>query len=136
MDRKLVHVGIAVKSLADSVSVYKKLFPQDDVRIEDVADQRVKVAFFRTGACSVELTEATDPQSPIGKFIARRGEGVHHLSFEVDDLQAELDRLRGEGFRLIDEQPRMGAGGYRIAFLHPASTSGVLIELSEKAAKG
>ena len=136
MDRKLVHVGIAVKSLADSVSVYKKLFPQDDVRIEDVADQRVKVAFFRTGACSVELTEATDPHSPIGKFIARRGEGVHHLSFEVDDLQAELDRLRGEGFRLIDEQPRMGAGGYRIAFLHPASTSGVLIELSEKAAKG
>ena len=136
MDRKLVHVGIAVKSLADSVSVYKKLFPQDDVRIEDVADQRVKVAFFRTGACSVELTEATDPQSPIGKFIARRGEGVHHLSFEVDDLQAELDRLRGEGFRLIDEQPRMGAGGYRIAFLHPASTNGVLIELSEKAAKG
>ncbi len=136
MDRKLVHVGIAVKSLADSVSVYQKLFPQDDVRIEDVEDQRVKVAFFRTGACSVELTEATDPESPIGKFIARRGEGVHHLSFEVDDLQAELDRLRGEGFRLIDEQPRMGAGGYRIAFLHPASTSGVLIELSEKAAKG
>ncbi len=135
MDRKLVHVGIAVRSLADSIPIYKKLFPQDDVRTEEVADQGVNVAFFRTGSCSVELTEATDPQSPIGRFLARRGEGVHHLSFEVDDLQGELDRLRGEGFRLIDEKPRMGAGGYRIAFLHPSSTNGVLIELSEKAEK-
>lgn len=136
MERKLVHVGIAVKSLGEAVGVYGKLFPQDDVRVESVEDQKVRVAFFRTGACSVELTEATDPDSPIGKFIARRGEGVHHLSFEVADLEAELDRLRGEGFRLIDEKPRLGAGGYRIAFLHPASTHGVLIELSEKAAKG
>lgn len=135
MERKLVHVGIAVNSLAESVPVYQKLFPQDDLRTEVVEDQRVKVAFFRTGACSVELTEATDPQSPIAKFIAKRGEGVHHLSFEVDDLQAELDRLRGEGLRLIDETPRPGAGGYLIAFLHPSSTNGVLIELSQKAEK-
>ena len=136
MDRKLVHVGIAVKSLAGSVPIFSKLFPQDTVAVEEVADQGVKVAFFRTGECSVELTEAADPDSPIGKFIAKRGEGVHHLSFEVGDLQAELDRLRAEGFRLIDEKPRKGAGGYLIAFLHPSSTNGVLIELSQKQGKG
>ena len=136
MDRKLVHVGIAVRSLGDSVPLFSKLFPQESVKVEEGADQGVRVAFFRTGECSVELTEATNEHSPIGKFIAKRGEGVHHLSFEVEDLQAELDRLRSEGFRLIDERPRKGAGGYLIAFLHPSSTGGVLIELSQKQGKG
>lgn len=136
MERKLVHVGIAVKSLATSVPLFAKLFPQDTVPVEEVADQGVTVAFFRTGACSVELTEATEPDSPVGRFLAKRGEGVHHISFQVDDLQAELDRLRGEGFILIDEKPRQGAGGYLIAFLHPSSTNGVLIELSQKQGKG
>ncbi|HLF13555.1 MAG TPA: methylmalonyl-CoA epimerase [Bacteroidota bacterium] len=136
MERKLTHVGIAVKSLRDSVPLFSKLFSQDAVKEEAVADHGVRVAFFHTGACSVELTEATDENSPIGKFIAKRGEGVHHLSFEVEDLGAELDRLRAEGFRLIDEKPRKGAGGYLIAFLHPSSTNGVLIELSQKPPKG
>lgn len=132
MEKKLVHVGIAVKSLAASVPLYTALFPQEKTEIEEVPDQGVRVAFFRTQNCSLELTEATTDTSPIKKFIDKRGEGVHHLSFEVDDLQAELGRLSAAGFRLIDEKPRIGAGGYLIAFLHPSSTSGVLIELSQK----
>ena len=131
MDRKLAHVGIAVRSLAASVPLFEKLFPQDSVAIEEVADQGVKVAFFRAGPCTIELTEATRPDSAIAKFIGKRGEGVHHLSFEVDDLRAELDRLKAAGMTLIDERPRAGAGGCLIAFIHPSSTNGVLIELSQ-----
>lgn len=133
MKRSLVHVGVAVKSLREAVPLWTKLVPQGEVEIEEVGDQGVRVAFLRTGACSVELTEATREDSPIGKFIARRGEGVHHLSFEVEDLRAELARLKTEGFRLIDEEPRVGVGGCLIAFLHPSSTGGVLIEISQKA---
>jgi len=133
MDRKLAHVGIAVKSIAASVPLFEKLFPQERVEVEEVADQGVRVAFLHAGPCKLELTEATRPESPIAKFIEKRGEGVHHLSFEVPDVQAELDRLRAAGFRLIDERPRKGAGGTLIAFLHPSSTNGVLIELSQKA---
>jgi methylmalonyl-CoA/ethylmalonyl-CoA epimerase len=132
MDRKLAHVGIAVKSLTASVPLFEKLFPQERVDTEEVADQGVRVAFLRAGPCTIELTEATRPESPIAKFIEKRGEGVHHLSFEVSDLQAELDRLKSAGVRLIDDRPRKGAGGCLIAFLHPSSTNGVLIELSQK----
>jgi len=132
MEKKLAHIGIAVKSLDAAIPLYSKLFPQEKVEIEEVPDQGVRVAFFRTGECSVELTEATSDTSPIGKFIGKRGEGVHHLSFEVPDLGAELRRLADEGFRLIDEKPRRGAGGALIAFLHPSSTNGVLIELCQK----
>jgi methylmalonyl-CoA/ethylmalonyl-CoA epimerase len=132
MDRKLAHVGIAVKSIAASVPVFTKLFPQERVAIEEVADQGVKVAFIHAGPCKLELTEATRPDSPIAKFIEKRGEGVHHLSFEVEDLQAELDRLKAAGLRLIDERPRAGAGGCLIAFVHPSSAGGILIELSQK----
>jgi len=135
MDRKLAHVGIAVKSIAASVPLFEKLFPQDHVAVEEVSDQGVRVAFFHAGACKLELTEATRPESPIAKFIEKRGEGVHHLSFEVEDLQAELDRLKSAGMRLIDERPRAGAGGCLIAFVHPSSTNGVLIELSQKPRK-
>ena len=135
MDRKLVHVGIAVKSLDGSLPLFSRLFPQrGGIHIEEVADQGVRVAMIRAGECSLELTEATAPESPIARFIAKRGEGVHHLSFAVDDLAAELGRLRAEGFRLVDERPRPGAGGTLIAFLHPSSTNGVLIELSQKTA--
>ena len=95
----------------------------------------MKLAFFQVGGTSVELTAATSDDSPIAKFIEKRGEGVHHLSFEVDDIRAELKRLKGEGFVLLDEEPRRGAGGYWIAFLHPKSTNGVLIEISEKIKK-
>ena len=88
--------------------------------------------FFRVGESGVELLEPTSPESPIAKFIEKRGEGVHHLSFEVDDIEQEIARLRSEGFQMVDQQPRPGADGYRIAFLHPKSTNGVLIEISQK----
>lgn len=132
MEPKLNHVGIAVRSIDASVPVFSTLFPQDHVEVEDVADQGVRVAFLRTGPCTLELTEATSPDSPVAKFIEKRGEGVHHLSFEVEDVQVELDRLKAAGVRLVDEHPRRGAGGYLIAFVHPSSTNGVLIELSQK----
>jgi methylmalonyl-CoA/ethylmalonyl-CoA epimerase len=129
---RLVHVGVAVKNLDDSVRVFSKLLGIDNVATEEVADQNVKLAFFPAGAASVELTEATSPGSAIARFIDKRGEGVHHLSFEVDDIRAELARLKASGFQLIDEQPRQGAGGYWIAFLHPKTTNGVLVEISQK----
>ena len=131
MERKLSHVGIAVRSIEAAAGVFHRLFPQEAAPTEEVADQGVRVAFFRAGPCTLELTEATRPDSPIAKFIEKRGEGVHHLSFEVPDLEAELRRLKAAGVRLIDETPRPGAGGCRIAFLHPSSTNGVLIELSQ-----
>lgn len=130
--KKLVHVGIAVKDLKEASKTFSKLFKTDHVTTEEVADQKVKLAFFHVGDASIELTEASSPDSPIAKFIEKRGEGVHHLSFEVDDINAELARLKAEGFQLIDEKPHIGAGGYLIAFVHPKSTNGVLIEISQK----
>ncbi len=132
MGRRLAHIGIAVKSLAGSTNVFSRLFQIAKPVVETVPDQHVNIAFFTIGDVSLELTEATGPQSPIAKFIEKRGEGIHHLSFEVDNLEEELRRLRNEGFQLIDERPREGAGGHRIAFLHPKSTNGILIELSER----
>ena len=130
--KKLVHVGVAVSDLDASVATFSRLLGITDVPTETVADQRVRLAFFHTGGASIELTEPTSPESPIAKFIAKRGEGVHHLSFEVPDIRAELARLKAEGFQLIDEEPRRGAGGYWIAFVHPKSANGVLIEISQK----
>ena len=133
MIKKLSHVGIAVKDLEASVKLFSRLFSIHSVSTEEVENQKVKVAFLHVGDTSVELTAATSPESVIAKFIEKRGEGVHHLSFEVDDIRAELARLKAEGFQLIDEEPRMGAGEYWIAFLHPKSTNGVLVEISQKA---
>ena len=132
MIKKLSHVGVAVKNLGESTQLFSKLFQIVNAGTETVADQQVKVAFFRIGETSVELTEATSLDSPIAKFIEKKGEGVHHLSFEVDDIKAEIARLKSEGFQLIDEQPRLGAGGYWIAFIHSKSTNGVLVEISQK----
>ncbi len=132
MARKLSHIGIAVKSLSSSAAVFSRLLEIEDPPVENVPDQQVNIAFFRIGEVSLELTEPMGPQSPISKFLDKRGEGVHHLSFEVDDLEGELRRLRNQGFQLIDERPRQGGGGHRIAFLHPRSTNGVLIELCER----
>ena len=130
--KKLVHVGVAVSDLDASVVTFSRLLGITDVPTETVADQRVRLAFFHTGGASIELTEPTSPESPIAKFIAKRGAGVHHLSFEVPDIRAELARLKAEGFQLIDEEPRKGAGGYWIAFVHPKSANGVLVEISQK----
>ena len=132
MKKKLVHVGIAVKNLDASIQIFSKLLDIQNVTTETVADQKVRLSFFHAGDASVELTEATSSESLIAKFIEKRGEGVHHLSFEVDDINAELTRLNAEGFQLIDEQPRRGAGGYLIAFIHPKSTNGVLVEICQK----
>src|SRR5258708_35992337 len=100
---KLSHVGIAVGDVSSSAKIFSQLFQSVDSSIEEVADQKVRIAFFHIGGTSIELTEATSPESPIAKFLEKRGEGVHHLSFEVDDLRAELARLKSEGFQLIDE---------------------------------
>jgi len=132
MYKRLAHIGIAVRSIQNSASLFSKLFGITEDRAEEVHDQKVKAAFFRIGESGVELLEPTAPDSTIAKFIEKRGEGVHHLSFEVDNIEEEIARLTNEGFEMIDQKPRIGADGYRVAFLHPKSTNGVLIEVSEK----
>lgn len=133
------HVGIAVKNLNAAMKQYATIAGHEANLIEEVAEQRVRVAMFAAGESSghgeggrVELLEGTSPDSPITKFIEKRGEGLHHICIYVDDIDAKLTELKTAGVRLIDEQPRIGAGGCRIAFVHPAGTSGVLIELEEK----
>lgn len=132
MYKRLTHIGVAVNDLAASSELFGKLFNMQPGHTEEVAEQRVRVAFFNIGESGIELLEPTSIESPIAKFIQKRGEGVHHLSFEVGDIDAEIARLKGEGFTMIDETPRLGAEGYRIAFLHPKSTNGVLVEISQK----
>ena len=132
MIKRLSHIGIAVQELDSAIELFGRLFDIKDVRKETVKDQLVRVAFFRLGESSVELTAATAADSPIAKYIANRGEGVHHLSFDVDDIKGEISRLKSKGFVMIDDVPRVGAGGCWIAFLHPKSTNGVLIEISQK----
>ena len=126
---KIDHIGIAVKSLA-STKIYEALgLTVDDV--EDVQSQGVKTAFLSVGESNLELLEPLSPDSPIAKFIAKRGEGIHHICFRVTNLQEHLDRLKQQGYRLINESPVPGAHGCRVAFLHPSAGNGVLIELSE-----
>jgi methylmalonyl-CoA/ethylmalonyl-CoA epimerase len=125
----IAHIGIAVRGLDDSVSFYRDVLGMPEVPLDDADGARI--AGLAAGASLVELLEAENPDSPIGKFVAKRGPGIHHVCFAVDDLDGTLARCREFGIRLIDEQPRIGAEGKRIAFLHPSSTSGVLVELSE-----
>ena len=134
MFNKVSHIGIAVKDLQASMDLFGRLFGKQPDHIEDVPDQKVKTAIFTLGTSSIELTQATDSSSPVTKFLEKRGEGVHHVSFVVDDIERELVRLKGAGFQLIDERPRVGADGYVVAFLHPQSTNGVLIEICQKTA--
>jgi LAO/AO transport system kinase len=129
---RIHHLGIAVKSLARAVPLFQKLVGKPPEAEETVADQGVRVASFRLGESSLELLESTDAGSPIARFLAKRGEGIHHLALAVADLPAMLRKLESEGVRLIDREPRRGADNDRIAFLHPSSTAGVLIELIER----
>jgi methylmalonyl-CoA/ethylmalonyl-CoA epimerase len=129
---KLDHIGIAVESLGASLPIWEGVLGLPCHGTEEVAEQKVKTSFFPVGDTEVELLESTDPEGPIGKFIANKGQGVHHLAFRVDDIDAALEELKAKGVRLIDEKPRYGAGGARIAFIHPKATGGVLIELSER----
>lgn len=122
------HIGIAVASLEESIPYYEKVLGLECYAIEEVADQKVRTAFFRVGETKIELLESTDPEGPIGKFIEKRGAGVHHLAFAVDNVGESLKQAAEQGVRLIDEVPRKGAEGLRIGFLHPKSTMGVLTE--------
>ena len=126
------HIGIAVKNLDEGIAYYEKVLGLKCYSIEEVKEQKVKTAFFKVGQTKLELLEATSEDSPIAKFIAKKGEGVHHIAFAVDGLQDKLKKVETNGVKLIDKEPRKGAEGLNIAFLHPKSTLGVLTELCEE----
>ena len=130
--KKIEHIGIAVKSLEQSNEIFTKLFGQSPYKTETVESEGVSTSFFQIGDSKFELLEATNNNSAIAKFIDRRGAGIHHIAFEVEDIESELARLKDEGFELIHEEPKRGADNKRIAFLHPKSTNGVLIELCQE----
>ena len=128
---KIEHIGIAVKSLTESNLRYEKLFGKAPYKTEAVTSEGVNTSFFEMGSSKIELLEATRDDSPIAKFIAKNGEGIHHIAYAVTDLKAELKRLKTEGFEVLNEIPKKGADNKWVAFLHPKSTGGVLIELCE-----
>jgi methylmalonyl-CoA/ethylmalonyl-CoA epimerase len=126
------HIGIAVVNLDEAILLYETLLGTKCYNIETVVEQKVRTAFFQVGQTKIELLESTDSEGPVGKFIEKRGEGVHHIAFAVDGIEDCLNEVEGKGIRLIDIKPRKGAEGLDIAFLHPKSTMGVLTELCEK----
>ncbi len=125
------HIGIAVRSIDEARKYYEDVLGLKCYSVEEVADQKVKTAFFKIGQTKIELLESTDPEGPIGKFIEKKGEGMHHIAFAVNGIENALAKLEEGGIRLIDQSPRKGAEGLDIAFLHPKSTFGVLTELCE-----
>ena len=132
MLKKPEHIGIAVKDINASNSLFSKLFGKSFYKIEDVESEKVTTSFFMLGETKIELLQATHPDSAIAKYIDKKGEGIHHLAFEVDDIYAEIKRLQKEGFELIHKEPKKGADNKLICFLHPKSTNGVLIELCQE----
>lgn len=128
---KLAHIGIAVKSLKESVPVFEKIFNQEATETEFIEEQKVRVRKIHLDNCDIELLEASDEESPIQKFINKKGEGIHHLSFEAVNIKSSLDILKESGIRLIDNEPKTGADNMLIAFLHPKSTNNVLMELTQ-----
>jgi methylmalonyl-CoA/ethylmalonyl-CoA epimerase len=126
------HIGIAVKNLEESIKYYENILGLKCYAVEEVADQKVKTAFFLVGQTKIELLESTSPDGPIAKYIEKKGEGIHHLAFATIGLADALSEVEQKGIQLIDKQPRKGAEGLNIAFLHPKSTNGVLTELCEK----
>ena len=132
---KINHIGIAVKSIEEALKFYTERLGLESMEAVEVPEQKVRVASLRIGESRIELVESTSPDSPIAKFLKMRGEGIHHIAFEVTDIEKRLKELKEKGVRLIDEKPRLGAHGTRIAFIHPKSTQGVLIELVEKKEK-
>ncbi len=128
---KIEHIGIAVKDLKSSNALFAKLFGAPHYKIEEVASEGVKTSFFQSGPNKIELLEATKPDSPIAKFIEKKGEGIHHIAFAVEDIVSEIARLKLEGFVVLNETPKKGADNKIVAFLHPKSTNGVLIELCQ-----
>jgi methylmalonyl-CoA/ethylmalonyl-CoA epimerase len=125
------HIGIAVKNLEASIKFYENVFGLNCYNIEEVAEQKVRTAFFKVGQTKIELLETTDPDGPIGKFLEKKGEGIHHIAFAVEEIEEQLLHAERMGVNLIDTKPRKGAEGLDIAFLHPKSTGGILIEICE-----
>lgn len=125
------HIGIAVEDLEAAIKTYEKLLGAECYKREIVEDQKVDTAFFRTGESKVELLGATDPNSVIAKYVAKKGEGMHHVAFEVDDIHAELERLQAEGFTVLNDEPKPGADNKLVAFVHPKDNHGVLVELCQ-----
>ena len=130
--RKIEHIGIAVKSLEVSNVLFEKLFGQPPYKEEEVASEGVKTSFFMNGPNKIELLEATNPDSPIAKFLEKKGEGIHHIAFDVNDINEEIIRLKNEGFVVLNEIPKKGADNKLVAFLHPKGTNGVLVELCQE----
>jgi methylmalonyl-CoA/ethylmalonyl-CoA epimerase len=126
------HIGIAVESLEEAIPFYEKMLGQKCYAVEEVKDQKVKTAFFKVGQTKIELLESTDPEGPVGKFIEKKGQGIHHIAYAVDNVDESLKELEEKGVRLIDQKGRKGAEGLNIGFLHPKSTLGVLTEICSK----
>jgi methylmalonyl-CoA/ethylmalonyl-CoA epimerase len=131
MFNKIEHIGIAVKSLEESNHLFAKLFGKPHYKVEMVESEGVSTSFFELGESKIELLEATRPDSPIAKFLEKKGEGVHHIAYDVSDILSEMKRLKGEGFTLLNEVPKKGADNKLVCFLHPKGTNGVLIELCQ-----
>lgn len=130
--KKIEHIGIAVRDLESSCDLYEKLLNTNCYKKEEVASEGVKTAFFKTGENKIELLSATHADSPIAKFLEKRGEGIHHIAFDVEDIYAEMERLKNEGFVLLNEVPKPGADHKLVCFLHPKGTNGVLVELCQE----
>ncbi len=130
--RKIEHIGIAVKDLEVSNALFEKLFGAPPYKSEEVASEGVKTSFFINGPNKIELLEATNPESPIAKFLEKKGEGIHHIAFDVENIVLEIARLQAEGFVVLNETPKKGADNKLVAFLHPKGTNGVLIELCQE----
>ena len=129
--KKIHHIGIAVRDIGEAGRFYGSVMELERLGEETVEGQKVRVAMFRCGESRIELLEPTSPDSPVASFLEKRGPGIHHLALSTDDVARELERMKQAGVRLIDSEPRIGAGGHRIAFVHPRSTGGVLLELVE-----
>ncbi|WP_028307242.1 methylmalonyl-CoA epimerase [Desulfitibacter alkalitolerans] len=132
MISKIDHIGIAVSNIDEAKKLYEEVFGLEVSGIEVVEEQKVKVAFIPTGNSKIELLESTDPEGPVAKYLAKRGEGIQHMALRVTNIKEALEEVKFKGIRVIDEKPRYGAGGAKIAFLHPKDTNGVLIELCER----
>lgn len=129
---RLEHLGIAVKNLEESNELFEKILGRPLYKVEEVKSENVKTAFFKIGESKIELLEATAPESAIAKYVEKRGEGIHHVAFEVEDIYAEMERLKAEGFRLLNEAPKRGADNKLVCFVHPKSANGVLLELCQE----
>ena len=130
--KKIEHIGIAVKSFDTSIPLFEKLLNTDCYKTEIVESEYVTTAFFKQGETKIELLESTDPNGVIAKFIEKKGEGIHHIAFDVEDIEAEMERMKKEGFILLNEKPKKGADNKLVCFLHPKSTNGILIELCQE----